>query len=69
MLYFVLGVVVGLIIGLIIRHVQTGNGILKIDHFNPEKDVYRFEIDNLDDLSEKKYIKLKIDHDADLSQE
>lgn len=43
-------------------------GTLKIDHSDPEKDLYRFEIDDLDDLSKKKRVILSIEHDADLSQ-
>lgn len=45
------------------------NGVLRIDHSNPNKDTYRFEIPNLDILAKKKYIVLKIDNHADLSQE
>lgn len=44
------------------------HGTLKIDHSNPEKDVYRFEIEDIDKLNSKRYITLKIDHNADLSQ-
>lgn len=44
-------------------------GTLKINRTNPDKDVYRFEIDNLDKISNKKRIVLKIDPNADLSQE
>lgn len=44
-------------------------GTLKIDRSYPNKDVYRFEIDNLDKISNKKRIVLKIDPNADLSQE
>ena len=47
---------------------QRATGTLKIDHSNPEKDVYRFEIDDLDKLNTKTRIVLKIDHDANLSQ-
>lgn len=43
-------------------------GVLQIDHSDPEKDVYRFVIDKIDDLSKKKYIVLKVDNNADLSQ-
>ena len=43
-------------------------GTLKIDYSDPEKDLYRFEIDDLDDLSKKKRVILNIEHDADLSQ-
>lgn len=43
-------------------------GVLKIDHSNPEKDVYRFDISNLDDLTKKKRVVLRVDNSADLSQ-
>lgn len=52
----------------IIMYVRSAHGVLKVDHSNPEKDVYRFEIDDLDSLSKKKYVQLTIDHNADLSQ-
>lgn len=44
-------------------------GTLKIDRTNPDKDVYRIELDSLDKLPNKKRIVLKIDPNADLSQE
>lgn len=62
---FVLGLLVGSLI-ISIKHLSKGT--LRIDHSNPEKDVYRFEIDNLDGLSKKKRIVLKVDNKADLSQ-
>lgn len=52
----------------IANHLFT-SGTLKIDSSNPEKDVYRFEIDDLDKLSKKSRIVLKVDRNADLSQE
>lgn len=42
-------------------------GTLKIDHSNPEKDVYRLEFNDLDVLATKKTVILKIDNKADLS--
>ena len=42
------------------------DGILKIDHSNFEKDVYRIEIGDLDILPHKKHIILKVENDADL---
>lgn len=54
---------------LIMIRSQRASGTLKIDHSNPEKDVYRFEIDDLSKLDNKSRIVLKIDHDAKLSQE
>ncbi len=49
------------------RAFRKESGTLRIDHSNPEKDVYRFEIDDLDKLSTKKHIVLKVDNTADLS--
>lgn len=67
MVYFVLGLVVGiLVMSLGIYYLIVGT--LRIDQISSEKDLYRFEIDNLDKLSTRKYIVLKVDPDADLSQ-
>lgn len=69
MVYLMIGLVAGLIIGLVIKFKCAYDGVLLIDHSNPEKDVYRFCINDLDKLSSRKEIRLKINHDADLSQE
>ena len=42
------------------------DGILKIDHSDSKKDVYRIEIGDLDVLPHKKHIILKVENDADL---
>ena len=60
------GLVVGYCIGIFTKRSVTGT--LRIDHSNPEKDLYRFDIDDLDKLDKQKFVKLKIDHNADLSQ-
>lgn len=65
---FIIGVFMGAIIYAVIQHIFETHGTLRIDHSNQEKDVYRFEIDDLDKLNKKHYVKLKIDHNADLSQ-
>ena len=49
-------------------YIRRTYGTLRIDHSNPEKDVYRFEIDDIDSLSRKKRIVLKVDDHAVLSQ-
>ena len=71
-LWFVIGIIVGVtvtgVFSAILVKVRTSYGTLKIDHSNPEKDVYRFEIDDIENLHKKKFIVLKIDNDADLSQ-
>ena len=68
MKWFVLGFVLAILIDAVERLILKPHGTLKIDHSNPEKDVYRFEINDLDSLDKKKRIVLKIDHHADLSQ-
>ena len=42
------------------------DGILKIDHSDSKKDVYRIEIGDLDILPYKKHIVLKVENDANL---
>lgn len=68
MIYLIIGVIVGAIGYAICRHIFVAHGTLRIDHSNPEKDVYRFEIGDLDKLNKKAYVELKIDHHANLSQ-
>lgn len=68
MLYFTIGVIVGAIINSLWLHLLTGHGTLRIDHSDPEKDIYRLEIDNLDQINRKNRLYVKIDHHADLSQ-
>lgn len=66
---FVLGLIVGLLLaGLFRWNPWTGKGVFKIDHSDPNKDIYRLEIDRLDEIAHKRRIILKIDHKADLSQ-
>lgn len=68
-LLFLAGVLVGSIISSIIQGIRVTYGTLKIDKSNPQADVYRIYLNDLDILSKKKYIRLKIDANADLSQE
>lgn len=68
-LFAFVGVLVGSIISSIIFSIRYRKaGTLRIDHSNPEKDVYRIEIDDLDGLSKKKHVILKVDNNANLSQ-
>lgn len=68
LLWFLLGLLSGVIITSVICCLQIKQGVLKIDHSNPEKDIYRLDIDDLDCLTKKKRLILKIDNNADLSQ-
>lgn len=67
-IWFLIGLTLYAVLIPIFCYRKTTSGILRIDHSNPEKDIYRFEINDLDGLKGKKRIVLKIDHDADLSQ-
>lgn len=68
-LLILIGLLVGSIVSNIIFFIRYRKaGTLRIDHSDPEKDVYRIEIDDLDGLSKKKHVILKVDNNADLSQ-
>lgn len=66
---FVIGVIAEAIVSLIFRYFRSAFGTLKIDNSNSEKEIYRFVVNDLDELSKKKYVELKIERGADLSQE
>ena len=67
MVYFIIGLVVGIVVmGFGVLSLKVGT--LKIDRISSDKDVYRFEIDNFNKLSSRKYILMKVDPNADLSQ-
>lgn len=67
MIYFILGFIVG-VFTMAFGLLRLIVGVLRIDRISSENDLYRFEIDDLNKLSEKKYIMLKVDPNADLSQ-
>lgn len=62
-----IGVIIGSITTSLFIRKKT-DGVLRIDHSDPDKDVYRFDVNDLDGLSRKKRIVLKVDNNADLSQ-
>lgn len=64
---FILGLIIGGVIVRILDIRQTSTGTLLIDHSNPEKDIYQININNLDDLSKKKRVVLKVDNYATLT--
>lgn len=68
--FFIYGLLAGSLIGNIVcfAYIRNTFGTLKIDHSNPEKDVYLFEIGDIDSLRKKKRIILKVDNNAVLSQ-
>ena len=58
--YVVIGYMFGLLTSIVCRGLTKNDGVLRIDQSNPEKDIYRLEIDNLDILPRKKKIILKV---------
>lgn len=56
------GVLAGILIAKIIGVLRRPDGVLKIDTTNPERDSYLFEIADLDKLSKKRRIILKVKH-------
>ena len=67
LVWIVIGMFIGITIMIVIYHTKKTTGTLRIDHSNPEKDVYRFELDRIEDLSNSLRVVLKVDHNADLS--
>ena len=59
---------VGSIVTVLIIFLKSVRGTLRIDHSDPNKDMYRLELDDLDVLTTKKLVILDIDHHANLSQ-
>lgn len=63
------GITIGMFVSYMVLIGKTAYGTLRIDHTNPEKDLYRIDIDgNFDNISKEKRIVLKVDNDANLSQ-
>ena len=58
--YVAIGFMFGLLTSVVCRSLTKNDGILRIDQSNPEKDIYRLEIDDLDILPRKKKIILKV---------
>ena len=67
-LYLAITFLLGILAGHLIGKLQKAYGVLKIDRYHSDKELYRFEIDNLDELAKKKFIVSRVDNDADLSQ-
>lgn len=57
---FIVGVLAYIILSAIVKHIRTTTGVLKIDKTNPEKDLYRIELDDLDVIEKKKCVELAV---------
>ena len=64
------GLLAGLVVGetIVICRMKKTCGTLQIDQ-KGEKELYRFNVDDLDGLSKRKYVRLKVDNNADLSHD
>ena len=67
--WMTLGAFICAITANVVDRIQSATGTLRIDHSNPQKDLYLFEIDEIEKLDKKKRVNLKIDHNAKLSQD
>ena len=65
-LIFSLGIVVGIIMTRLILQVSSAKAVLRIDHSNLEKDIYRLDLDTVCS-TKKKTLLLKIDHNANFT--
>lgn len=59
-LFYMLGILTGIGLGLFISAMKHTDGVLKIDKSSPEKDTYKFEIDDLSSLDKVKWVRLRI---------
>lgn len=64
----IIGVVTYSAILFIIGLTRNTWGTLHVDHSDPERDVYRINIDNLDCLNDRKRVILYVKHDNKPSQ-
>ena len=63
----VLGLIIGSLVVLIYYRCVTISGVLRIDHSDPDKDIYQINLNSLDDLAKKKRVVLKVDNNAKLN--
>ena len=67
--YICIGAFVGSLITSFIYLSKRVKGVLRIDRSDPERDKFRFEIDDISNIHTKKRIELTIDSKANLSQD
>lgn len=67
LLWFAVGVLVGILLSFVHSKLTTKKGYLLIDESDPDKPIWRIDLNNLLDDNTKKFI-LEIKRDVDLSQ-
>lgn len=65
---YIVGVVTYAIISTIMELIRSAWGTLTVDRSNPEKDVYKLNIDDLDSLNVKKRVILRVVRNNKTSQ-
>ena len=60
LLVYIVGVIAGSIATCLFSSLKTGHGILYVDTNHHDHDVYRLTVDNLDTISEKRTLKIKV---------
>lgn len=65
---YVISMIIGAIVGCMLMKAYLTKGVLQIDKNDPERDVYRLCIDELESLDRKKYVMLKVDKHANVTQ-
>lgn len=68
-LFLVLGIVIGSVMTVLLRKIITGSGTLFVDCSDPEKVLYRIELEDLDEMDSKRYFILKIEDITDNSRQ
>ena len=63
----VIGLIIGSLVVLIYYRCVTISGVLRIDHSDPDKDIYQINLNSLDDLAKKKRVVLHVDNNAKLN--
>lgn len=67
MIYLMIGIAIGIMVSAVYFRIKTV-GVLLIDTTNEEKDIYRFDVKDLEKLKKHRSIVLKVNPKADLSQ-
>ena len=65
--WWIAGYILGALVTAIGISIKSKFGAFRIDHSNPDRDKYLLDIGDLDKLSGKKFVILRVDHEADLS--
>lgn len=67
-LILALGLVIGAAVSTLFMHFRAGHGTLHVDHSDPKKDTYRFNLDRLDELDKKQIFIMRVKHDTNATQ-